>query len=247
MIKIVELSKKYGESYVLEDINLTISDNTCLALIGKNGVGKTTLLNILINNISPTSGYIEFDNIKILENFFLKKKIGISFGTEYLIDEFTGLEYLYFINLTYKNEILKSETLELFNYFFEDDFDKNKLIGNYSQGMKTKLSICAAVIHKPEILILDEPFANLDPFAVEKIITFLSEFKKNRIVIFSSHELSNISKLATKICLLDNNKILFHGSLEDFTNHGEKNIDKSLFNMLQPLDVSLDSLNFILK
>ena len=178
MIKIVELSKKYGESYVLENINLTISNNTCLALIGKNGVGKTTLLNILINNISPTTGYIEFDNIKILENFFLKKKIGISFGTEYLIDEFTGLEYLYFINLTYKNEILKSETLKLFNYFFENDFDKNKLIGNYSQGMKTKLSICAAVIHKPEILILDEPFANLDPttqFRLKKIIKDLAD------------------------------------------------------------------------
>lgn len=245
MIKIVGLSKEYNKRIVLNDININIFNNACLAIIGKNGAGKTTLLNIIVNNILPSKGYIEFDNFKY--NKLISKKIGMSLGTEYLIDEFTGTEYLNFIKLIYKTDTSKENIETLYNYFFDGDIDKNKLIGSYSQGMKTKISLCAALIHKPDILILDEPFANLDPYAAEKTITFLNEFKKNKIIIFSSHDLSYVSKLATDICLLDSTQIVFNGSLQSFTDNGRKTIDKSLFDIIVPTSLNLKPLDFILK
>ena len=247
MLTINNISKKYGANVVLKNITLSIHENNCYTIIGKNGAGKTTLLNILYNLVKADSGNIHYSDSNSQNLLIEKGEIGFAPGGDYLIEEFSGMEFLKFICEVYNiaHRITEENINTLFYHFFEEKEDINKHISTYSFGMKQKLSICAAVIHSPHILLLDEPFVGLDPFSSNRLIAFLKKYNNNHIILISSHNLSLISQFTTHVAILDNGEIVYTNTIQDFTANGSKTIDAALFEIITDKHDPNNSLNFL--
>ena len=249
MIEIKDLTKAYDKNKVLDTISLKVDNGSVYALLGKNGAGKTTLINILIDLIQPDSGTI-FINGKEHNSLDKedKKHIGVVGEDLALIEELSALEYLTFVGKIYglPSDILKKRIDDLFHYFFEDDSDLKKNISKYSTGMKKKIAFCAAVLHTPDTLILDEPFSGLDPLVTNQMISFLHQYTKNdRAILISSHDLNYVEKIATHIGVLNDNQLQFNSSLQDFTENGITSIDAALLKILRPNENQLSNIDWV--
>lgn len=236
MIQIKQITKSYTIKRVLDNINISIQPNSNYCLLGKNGAGKTTLINIMSDLIEPDSGEILFNSQGYTTNEMeIKRDVGLLSEVNYLIEELSGYEYLIFVGKLYRlsKDELKKRIESLGSYFFDDLGDLRKIVSNYSTGMKKKLMFCSAVLHKPNILLLDEPFAGLDPVAANLLVDFLNKYRnENRIIFLSSHDLNYIEKVATHIGVLEGGKIIFDDTLASFLEYGNKKIDDSLLNKL---------------
>lgn len=235
-IYVKQIEKKFDKKIVLNKISLVINSNSIYCLLGTNGAGKTTLINILSDLIEANSGEIQFDNLNYkYAELEIKRNIGLLSEASSLMEELSGFEYLTFVGKLYKlsKEKINERIDGLVSYFFDDLDDIKKLISNYSTGMKKKLMFCASIIHKPNILILDEPFSGLDPVAANLLVVFLNKYlNRNRIIFLSSHNLNYVEKVATHIGVLANGEILFDGTLKSFLEDGAKTIDDSLLDKL---------------
>lgn len=235
-ITVHNLTKSYGNQRILENINLTFEQGQCCLLLGKNGSGKTTLLRCLFDLLNPDSGNIEIDGMTYATKpIDIKKIIGIVSEDNPLILEFTALQHLEFVGLLHKipSKELQNRIETTFEYFFDNKEDLNKKIINFSTGMKKKLCLCSAILHKPKILILDEPFSGLDVYSFNLFVTFLKSYlRENRTILFTSHSFEHLENFVTHIAILDNKKIIFHDTIGKFTDFGKKQIDKSLFEIL---------------
>lgn len=246
-----KLHKSYGKQLVLNQISITLEGGKCYGLLGKNGAGKTTLLNCLINLVRPDEGIVKYDNLSFSKNKNeIKKKLGIISEDNPLILEFSARQYLRFIGHLYgiSQPELDERIVSLFEFFFDNPEDLTKSLEGYSTGMKKKLAICAAVLHKPQVLILDEPFTGLDPIAAQQIIKFLKAYRRqDRVIIISAHELSYIQKVTDHILVLNKQKIVFEGSTQEFASNGYGLIDKALFDILVPQDKNMADIDWIFK
>ncbi len=248
-ILINNLTKKYKHKIILENLSLEIQGGQCYGLLGKNGVGKTTLISCILDLLKLEEGEIEIEGYKYERNAqLIKSKIGVLSEDNPLITEFTGKQYLEFVGLLYEipKDELKKRLNSLYTFFFEQESDLNKQIVAYSTGMKKKLALCAAVLHRPTILILDEPFAGLDLVAANQFIKFLNFYlNEERCILLSSHDLAYVNKIATHIAVLNDKKIIFDGIISNFTSNGQEYIDDALYNMLCPTDIDLSQISWI--
>ena len=249
MIEIKNLTQAYGKNIVLDNINLKVENGSVYGLLGKNGAGKTTLINLLVDLFPVDIGTILINGKK---NNTLskedKRSIGIVGEDLALIEELSGLEYLNFVGKIYglSQNILNKRIEDLFHFFFEDDKDLSKNISKYSTGMKKKIAFCAAVIHTPNILILDEPFSGLDPLVANQMISFLHQYQKNdRTILISSHDLNYVEKIATHIGVLNEKELQFNSSLQDFTENGINSLDKALMKILQPGEIEQSKIDWV--
>ncbi|MFN5428273.1 MAG: ABC transporter ATP-binding protein [Bacteroidota bacterium] len=254
MIKISSISKRYHKKIpVIEDVSFNIHENGISCLLGKNGAGKSTIIEIVCQSLKPDSGEIFVCDIKSSpdKKYEINKLMGVVTQHDYLINELTGYEYMFFRGLVYgvpKHEI-DLRINELVAYFFDDITDIHKMISCYSQGNRMKVRIISAFLSKPKILILDEPFANLDSISAEKLCALVKQFAatKLRCVLISSHDLLYVNKIATDILVLDNKNIVFNGTKDEFTKNGSKQIDQSFRETLQLDDPSPKQLSWLLK
>ena len=211
MIKIENLVKSYGERTVLDIEQLTISKGEVFGLVGNNGAGKTTLYSLILDLIIANRGTVELNEILVNKSQDWKK-FTVSFIAEsFLIDFLTPEEYFKFIaSLHNWNETDIKEFLSKYTDFFNDEILGNtKFIRDLSKGNQKKVGIVGALIGNPEIIILDEPFANLDPSSQSRLRKMIEDLdKSDKTILISSHDLSHIAEVCTRIVVLEKGKVV---------------------------------------
>ena len=213
-IIINNLSKRYGKKEVLTNISLTIPEGM-YGLLGRNGAGKTSFMRILATLSIPTNGDIQMNGVSIKETTKVREMIGYlpqDFSIYKNMTVFGALDYLGLLS-NLPNKIRKERIYTLLEQVHLKDNAKTK-VKALSGGMKRRLGIAQALLHNPQILIVDEPTAGLDPEERIHFRNLLSDFSDGRIVILSTHIASDIESTCQNVAVLNKGNILFHGSTE---------------------------------
>lgn len=207
MITINNLSKTYGQATVLNIENLEIPNGETFGLVGNNGAGKTTLFSLMLDLIQATTGFVSIDGIKVNESEAWKNKVSAFVDDSFLIGYLTPEEYFYFIGeLRGQNKASVDDFLKQFHDLFNGEIlNSGKYVRDLSKGNQKKVGIVGAIIGNPEIIILDEPFANLDPSTQIKLKNLIKELSKQDGVTFliSSHDLSHTTEVCNRIVVVN--------------------------------------------
>ncbi len=212
MITIENLSKKYGETTVLNIADLTINRGQSIGLVGNNGAGKTTLFSLLLDLIEPTTGHITSNNIQVNESEAWKPFTSAFVDESFLIGYLTPEEYFYFIGeLRGKSKIeIDDMMVEYADFFNGEAIGQKKYLRDLSKGNQKKVGIIAALIGNPEVIILDEPFANLDPSTQIRLKGIIKKLSGNPQVtmLISSHDLIHVTEVADRVVLLEKGQVV---------------------------------------
>lgn len=211
MIKIEDLSKVYNGIRVLDIPSLEIPRGQCFGLVGNNGAGKTTLFSLLLDLISPDSGCIRNKDIVVSESESWKPFTSAFIDESFLIGYLTPEEYFYFIGeLRGQNKADVDAFLEPYSDFFNGEIlNKKKYIRDLSKGNQKKVGIVAALIGTPEVIILDEPFANLDPTTQIRLKAIIRNLAAGQTtLLISSHDLIHTTEVCGRIVALNKGTIV---------------------------------------
>ena len=207
MISIQNISKVYGTAKVLDIEALEIPKGQTFGLVGNNGAGKTTLFSCALDLIQPSRGFISIDGIKVHESEDWKSKVAAFVDDTFLIGYLTPEEYFYFLGeLRGQNKASVDEFLVQFNDLFNGEILKaGKYIRDLSKGNQKKVGIVGALIGHPEIIVLDEPFANLDPSTQIKLKNLIKIWSQdaNTTFLISSHDLAHTTEVCDRIVVLN--------------------------------------------
>ncbi len=211
MIKIENLKKKYGDKTVLDIKSLHIPQGQSFGLVGNNGAGKTTLFNLMLDLIKPTGGKVYIRDIDVQKSEDWKPLTSAFIDESFLIGYLTPEEYFRFVG---DLRGISKEEVEKFWQEYEDFFNdeiigKKKYLRDLSKGNQKKVGLVAAFLGKPRVVILDEPFANLDPTTQIKLKNLLKKLSKDSetTLLISSHDLGHITEVTDRIVVLDKGKI----------------------------------------
>lgn len=212
MIQVENLSKIYNGTKVLNIEGLTIPQGESFGLVGNNGAGKTTFFSLLLDLIEPSTGSIKNKEIQVNQSENWKKHTTSFVDDSFLIGYLTPEEYFYFIgDLRGWNKQTVDEFLMEYQDFFNDEIlNKNKYLRDLSKGNGKKVGIIATLIGNPELIILDEPFANLDPttqIRLKKILKNLADDPQKTILV-SSHDLTHTVEISNRIVVLEKGNIV---------------------------------------
>ena len=209
MIKVKNLSKKYGSNIALDDVSFSVKSGEIAGFLGPNGAGKTTTMNIITGYLSSTSGTVTIDGFDILEQpTEAKKRIGYLPEVPPLYPDMTVNEYLHFI---YE---LKGATQNKEGHFKEIcdltgiSSVRGRLIKNLSKGYRQRVGIAQTLVGNPPVLILDEPTVGLDPKQIIEVRSLIKKLGKKHTVILSSHILSEVQAICDRIIVLNNGKLV---------------------------------------
>ena len=211
MISIENLTKTYNGVCVLNIPSLAIPRGQCFGLVGNNGAGKTTLFSLLLDLISPDSGNVINNDVVVHECEAWKPFTSAFIDESFLIGYLTPEEYFYFIGeLRGRNKADVDAFLEPYHDFFNGELlNKKKYIRDLSKGNQKKAGIIAALIGKPELIILDEPFANLDPTTQIRLKAIIKELAAGEVtILISSHDLIHTTEVCSRIVALDKGEIV---------------------------------------
>ena len=210
MIAIHNLSKSYNGTTVLQLDGLEIPRGQAFGLVGNNGAGKTTLFSCLLDLIRPTTGYVQNGEVKVHESESWKKHTASFIDETFLIGYLTPEEYFYFIgDLRGQNKADVDALLSGFSDFFNDEIlGRRKYLRDLSKGNQKKVGIVATLIGNPEVIILDEPFANLDPTTQIRLKAIIREMAQDDhvTVLVSSHDLQHVTEVCERIVVLEKGK-----------------------------------------
>jgi len=212
MISIHNLSKKYSTNLVLNIESLEIPKGQSFGLVGNNGAGKTTLFSLFLDLIQPTTGHIVNNGVQVNESEAWKPFTSAFIDESFLIGYLTPEEYFYFIGeLRQQNKADVDSLLSQFDDFFHGEIlGQRKYLRDLSKGNQKKVGIVATFIGNPEVVVLDEPFANLDPttqIRLKKIIKDLT-IKGDTTVLVSSHDLIHVTEVCERIVVLNKGEIV---------------------------------------
>ncbi|SEG02968.1 ABC-2 type transport system ATP-binding protein [Halpernia humi] len=212
MISIKNISKVYGDKKVLNIQNLEIPKGESFGLVGNNGAGKTTLFSLLLDLIQASSGEILIDGENVAKSENWKTKVSAFVDESFLIGYLTPEEYFYFIGeLRGENKASVDEFLKQFSDFFNGEIiNAGKYVRDLSKGNQKKVGVVGALIGKPEIIILDEPFANLDPSTQIKLKNLIRKWSQDSQVTFliSSHDLAHTTEVSNRIVVLNKGELV---------------------------------------
>ena len=212
MIIINNLSKVYETKKVLSIENLEFPKGQTIGLVGNNGAGKTTLFSLILDLIEPSSGFVSIDQEKVNESEQWKNKVGAFIDETFLIGYLTPEEYFYFLGeLRGQSKANVDEFLKNFTDFFNGEIlNAKKYIRDLSKGNMKKVGIIGALIGTPAIIILDEPFANLDPSTQIKLKNLIRDWSQNSDSTFliSSHDLAHTTEVCERIVVINKGELV---------------------------------------
>lgn len=212
MIDIKNLKKIYKGVTAVDIDSLTINAGEVIGLVGNNGAGKTTFFRLLLDLIRANEGEILSKGKVVTVSEEWKSYTAAYIDDGFLIDYLTPEEYFYFVGkLNFLSKADVDDFLQHYTAFFDDAIlKKGKYIRDFSKGNQFKIGIIAALLTNPELLILDEPFANLDPTTQLRLVDMIKEMaaKKQLCIIVSSHDINHVSEVSSRILLMEKGKII---------------------------------------
>jgi len=237
-IEIKNLNKNYNNILAVEDLNFKINKGSIVGLLGPNGCGKTTTIGMMLGLIKPTSGSV-FINGKNIENENNRTKIleKVNFISPYveLPKKLTIEENLKVYGKMYGVNNLKEKIANLMEQLNLLEFKKRKT-GELSSGQKNRVSLAKALINDPEILLLDEPTASLDPDVGDYIRTYIEDFasKKGTTILLASHNMNEVERLCSEVMMMKKGKIIDKGTCGSLINkHGRKNLEETFLKIVR--------------
>jgi len=226
MLEVKKLVKKFDKNIAVNNISFNVEEGRIFGLLGRNGAGKSTIFRTILNIFKPDSGEVLYNGKKI--NHKITDKIGYLPEEGSLIPSYTVLEqFIYYgiLKSMSEDEVKKQAIywLERFNILEY----ANRKIKELSKGNRQKIQFIIAVLHNPDLLILDEPFSGLDPVSVEEFKKMVLEQKdKGKVIIFSSHRMEHVEQLCDDILLMNKGKEILKGNLQEIkAKYGNKELN----------------------
>lgn len=250
IIRTQGLTKVFGTYTAVDKVTLELHPGEIYGFLGPNGAGKTTTLMMILGVLARTAGTVEVFGKRLDDDpFALKRRIGVVIEAQNYYDEMTAWEYLMFFAKLYEAENAEKrarQLLERVNLWQWRDV----VIGGYSTGMQRKLAIVRALLHSPDLLILDEPVASLDPYGVRQVRELLmEEHAAGRTILISSHILSEVERTTDRVGIIVRGKLLFEDTMENLRRRvsGERRIIVELVEPANGLVRELETLAFVNK
>jgi ABC-2 type transport system ATP-binding protein len=217
VIQVHALSVMFADHVALEDLSFSVRSGSACALVGRNGAGKSTCLRVLAGVQDPSAGVALILGCTPSDACFAKRKVGYLLDDHALFAYLTGAETLHLIGELYglPNGERIARVASLLEFFDLND-NVDQLVEDYSTGMQRRLALAAALIHGPEVLILDEPFETLDPIMVRRLRNLLAAFvQSGGTALVSTHLMSVIEQFCDHVVVIDGGRLLMDGSLND--------------------------------
>ena len=221
MIELIDLTKRYNDFPAVTGLNLVVRKGEIFGFIGPNGAGKTTTINMMGGVLAPTSGAVMICGINMQDHpKKAKGKIGYIPDRPYLYEKLTGVEFLKFIGDLYNvdEDTFLDKSREILRLFSLSEW-ANDLIESYSHGMKQRLVMAAALLHDPEVIIIDEPMVGLDPLVINMVKLLFKRLAKEGVTIFmSTHTLKVAEDICDRIGIIHKGSLVATGTAEDLKN-----------------------------
>lgn len=242
MISIKNLEKHFKDLPVLNKISFNIRSGSIVGLVGPNGAGKSTLINILCGVLRKTIGQITILDLD-LQKYpkKIKQQIGVMPENHAVFEGLTGEEQLSFTAEVFglKREVYLSRIFELLRYL-EIEYAKDRLIKTYSQGMKKKIAFASAIIHRPKVLLLDEPFENIDPISRTKMKKALKKMRDiGTTILISSHALAEVEDFCDEVVIINKGEMIFQAPTEFIREHIKDTTENETYQSLEEIFIDL--------
>lgn len=224
MLKVENLKVSYDNKVAIDDVSLTFKKDMVTGLIGPNGAGKSTLIKTCIGLISEYSGNIFYNDKELRKNrFAVKQQAAYAPENAELLPYLSGIEFLNLISGIY-NKNIPTEQIDFLIEIFGLQTKKDDIINNYSHGMRQKISVAAALVHNPEFILLDEALNGMDSVSLSKLLNFLNQEQKGKVIIISSHNVEMIHDYCNEVYVINKGKIEGYFNQDKLTSlAGQKN------------------------
>ncbi len=223
-IRLVDLRKQYGAKAAVDGLTLEVPRGSFFGFLGPNGAGKTTTIRMMIGLAQPASGTVELLGFRLPEQALeIKRRIGLVPDESLLFDRLTGAEFLEFVGRMYGLErpVARARSQELLE-LFELDADARKLIAAYSKGMRKRVAMAAALIHRPELFLLDEPFEGVDAVGARLMKDILQDQIRHGATVFlTSHVLDVVERLCDRVAIIHDGKLVMEQAVGELRHGGE--------------------------
>jgi len=243
LLSITNLSKSYGKNQVLKNISFDIFTNDFVALIGNNGAGKSTLINLMCKLISSDNGDIKYFDSDGEPNSSYKKHLGITLDSSFLVNELNSIEYLKFMAefQGISSSSIPTRITDLIELF--DISEPKKDIGKLSSGNKMKVALAASFLNNPEILILDEPYVNLDIKTIQNLTDILKSFKNTKTLLITSHNLDLVVDLCDRFLIMENGVLV--AEIKNEENLSSSDLKKKIKGYLTSSNYSIERIDWL--
>jgi ABC-2 type transport system ATP-binding protein len=216
MIKLINLTKQYGKLTAVKGINLEVAGGQVFGFLGPNGAGKTTTIKMMAGLLQPTGGSAHIGGYDVQQEPLKAKSIsGFIPDRPYLYEKLTATEFMHFVAKLYRMENQDRRTAQLLDLFGLNDW-ADELVENFSHGMKQRLVMASALLHKPQVLIVDEPMVGLDPRGARLVKDIFKKLASEGVTVFmSTHTLEIVEQVCTRMAIINKGEIIAQGSVED--------------------------------
>ena len=227
MIELKSLTKRYGSFTAVDAIDLNVPKGELFGFLGPNGAGKTTTLRMIAGILRPTGGTVRIGDIDVTEDPMAAKAVlGYIPDRPYIYEKLTGAEFLRFVAGLYSQngKVIEHRGRELLTLFDLDDW-RDELVESYSHGMRQKLIISSAFVHKPEVIVVDEPMVGLDPKAARTLKDLFREYtRRGHTIMMSTHTLEVAQTLCDRIAIIQRGVIRACGTMDDLRASAESGV-----------------------